>query len=127
MTKIVPSQTDLEDYAAIKKYLPPATPKQVKWIKEMFDMARSIGEQEPIAKRYLEVCNFPFASQLNRELFLSGAIPLEIKGEYKHEAKLQILANIKSSIALRLKRRRDRYAPKAQIELFHPESFEDLR
>lgn len=126
MTKIsTPSHTDLEDYAAIKKHLPLATPKQVKWIKEMFDMARSLGEQEPIAERYLEVCNFPFANQLNRELFLSGAIPLEIKGEYKHGAKLQILASIKSSIALRLKSRRDRYAPKAQMDLFHPEAFEN--
>lgn len=124
MTKI--STTDLEDYAAIKKHLPLATPKQIKWIKEMFDMARSLGYQEPIAEKYLEICSFVHADSLERQLFLSGAIPLEIKGEYKHEHKLQLLANIKSSMALRLKKRRKKYEPKAQMDLFHPEAFENI-
>ena len=125
MTKPI-TQIDLEDYAAIKKHLPLATPNQSKWIKEMFDMARLLNYPEPIAEKYLEMCSFVYASSLERQLFLAGAIPFEIKGEYKHEHKLQLLANIKSSMALRLKKRREKYKPKAQMDLFHPEAFENL-
>lgn len=121
-----PSRTDLEDYAAIKRYLPLATPKQIKWIKEMFSMARSLGYEEPIAKKYLEICSFVHADSTNRALFLSGAMPIEIEGEYKHKDKLQLLANIKRSMACELKKRREKHEPKAQMNLFHPEAFENL-
>ncbi len=91
----------------------------------MFDMARSLGEQEPVAEKLLEICSFVYVDPTNRDLFLSGAIPIEIKGEYKHEHKLQLLANIKRSLALELKKRRRKYEPKAQMSLFHPEAFDE--
>jgi hypothetical protein len=37
-----------------------------------------------------------------------------------------MLAGIKSSMALELKKRREKYKPKTQMNLFHPEAFENL-
>ena len=115
MTKPIatPSQTDLEDYTAIKKHLPLATPKQVKWIKEMFDIARSLNYQEPIAEKYLGLCDGLKSDRENRE-------------EFTHIITMQMFAGIKSSMALGLKKRREKYKSKAQISLFHPEAFENL-
>ena len=114
MTNPIASLTtiDLEDYASIKKHLPLATSKQVKWIKEMFDIARSLGYQEPIAEDYLAMCD-----SIN-----SDRIPPEVN----HRIQIQLLSRIKDSMASERKRRLKKYEPKAQISLFHPEAFENL-
>jgi hypothetical protein len=103
---------DLEDYESIKKHLPLTTPKQVKWIKQMFAIARSLGDQEPIAEKYLELCD-----KLKR-----NSIPPEIT----HQLQMQMLAGIKSSMASRKRELLKKYEPKAQMSLFHPEAFENL-
>ena len=115
MTRLItaPSQTDLEDYTAIKKHLPLATPRQVEWIKEMFDIARSLNYQEPIAEKYLGLCDLLKSDREERE-------------EFTHIITMKMLAGIKSSMALSLKNRREKYNPKAQMDLFHPEAFENL-
>jgi hypothetical protein len=115
MTKPIstPSQTDLEDYTAIKKHLPLVTPKQVKWIKEMFDIARLLGCQEPVAEKYLGLCDALKSDREDRE-------------EFTHTITMQMLTGIKSSMGLELKKRREKYKPKTQMNLFHPEAFENL-
>lgn len=107
------TQIDLEDYASIKNHLPLVTAKQTKWIKEMFDIARSLGCQEPVAEKYLGMCDALKSDREDRE-------------EFTHIITMQMLAGIKSSMALSLKKRREKYKPKAQMDLFHPEAFEDM-
>lgn len=95
---------DLKDYEAIHQYVPEATPKQVKWIKEMLDMARQLGFYEPVGENILK----------------------PLKDIDVHQLKTQCLAGIKSSLALFQKKRTQPTAHEdnGQLGLFHPEAFQ---
>ena len=97
------SDVELQDYSAIKEYVPEAKPKQVKWLKEMLDMGRQLGIPEPVG-----------------EIILKGGY-----GKIDPPFRLQALAGFKSSFALELKKRRKPtlYETTGQMDLFHPESF----
>ena len=109
MTKPIstPSQTDLEDYTAIKKHLPLVTPKQVKWIKEMFDIARLLGCQEPVAEKYLGLCDALKSDREDRE-------------EFTHTITMQMLAGIKSSMAFRAQKTARKVQAKNSNEFVSP-------
>lgn len=97
---------DIQDYAAIKKYIPEANQKQVKWIKELVDMARKVGVHEPVGENLLSLCKF---FQADESVF-----------------KLQMLRGMKSDLALRLKQRTKptTHEQTGQLGLFHPEAFQ---
>lgn len=98
------TKQDLQDYAAIKKYAAMAKPKQVKWIKEMLDMARQCGVYEPVGENVLS--------------WLKDIDDLLV---------IQTLRGYKSAIALQLKERRTKptaYEVSGQMNLFHPEAFQ---
>ena len=96
------SAIDLADYAAISKYVPEAKPKQVKWLKEMLDMARTMPEKFNVDKllKGMEDIDPPF--------------------------RLQCLAGMKSAIALAKleKTKPTQHEQTGQLELFHPEAFQ---
>lgn len=94
---------DMADYAAIREYVPEAAAKQTKWLKEMFDTARSMGCDEPLAEQYLKL--------------LENIDP---------PFRLQFLAGLKSSIMQAKKARSElsEYQQTGQTNLFHPEAFD---
>lgn len=100
------TRADIQDYVAIKKYVPEATSKQVKWIKELLDMARSLGVYEPVGENIMSLCK-------------------DFEPEYS-VLKLQLLRNIKSAFAMRLqqKTKPTPHEELGQLGLFHPEAFD---
>ena len=109
-SRIQPSDTvskaDLQDYEAIAKYIPEAKPKQVKWIKELLDMARkaSVLHTANFAEEFLE----PMTKNVDPPF------------------RLQMLAGVKSVFAKGIKTRRKptEHEQTGQTSLFHPEAFD---
>lgn len=100
------SSQGLADHVAIRKYVPDPTARQVKWLKEMLDMARRCGVPEPVGETVMS--------------------PAMFQGEVMNKIySLQMFAGIKSAFALRIKdmNKPTAYEVSGQMELFHPEAY----